>query len=74
MIPCWSVAGPVGNEESENVIDPVRLYAVTPLTVPPLKLPGWLKYEVVLQVSKADKYVTKRLPCVIRLPSQKGCR
>ncbi len=29
---------------------------------------------VVLQVSKADKFVAERLSCVIRLPRQKGCR
>ena len=32
------------------------------------------KYRVVLQVSNADKFVAERLSCVLRLPTQKGCR
>jgi hypothetical protein len=29
---------------------------------------------VVLQVSKADKFVAERLSCVLRLPRRKGCQ
>jgi hypothetical protein len=35
---------------------------------------GKIRFTVVLQVSKADKFVAERLSCVLRLPSQKGCR
>jgi ribosomal protein L35AE/L33A len=30
--------------------------------------------EVVLQVSNADKFVAKRLSCVLRLSNRKDCR